>query len=639
MIGVILKNSFEEFQNSDLSKLNEEQEQKILGMLQLSKLYEKFVELKYNVYCENRSKLNLDTEMGKSIVKDDSLDNIIKKLKHFALDSLYNENHLKVFLTETEIRNLNDKKDDVKENGDELGITNRIVDGKTHFIHKTFSEYFAAAFFVENLMKENQKSKIIIEYFLKNMMNAENSAICKFIDSMLDDKILHCTNYDEIPKMEIGIIFFVLKNNWQNIAKFLIDGGINLMGIHENNSVLHLASTLTIRNLRGKEKSILKLIVEKLKSNETEFKILLETKDSDGRTPLFLAIEYGRLDNLKILINTCKEYKILCNVLMEENCNENMLHVAVEENCVDDVLNYILDLLKNEPEKLKALLLKRSDKDDTPLSKATMNRQSNKLKAMLDVCHSHKILDNVFAAENRWGENVFHQAAGKYCHDKVFIHILDLLKSNPEKLKALLVKRSKNDDTPLDLAAIYGQSVKLKSMLDVCHELKILDSVFANENEKGESLLHLAVDGYWEDDIFIYLLNLLKCEPKNLENLLLKKDDDCTYLFLNRASCYAQWNKLKAMLDVCHDFNILDCILTNENRRGESLFHQAVREFWEDNVFIYLVDFFKNKPEKLKSILLKKNHCGYSPVDLPLVYHQSNKLEIMMKACQISESG
>lgn len=184
---------------------------------------------KYEIHCKDKVYLNLDVVAGKNIVEN-SREECVKKCKILALDSLFNEDDLLVLLTKTQSKHLMKYKNEIEENGDGIGIVSQIADDKPQFIHRTFAEYFVAIFFVDNLKKEEKDAQNVVEYFLKNLVNEENSVICDFVDSLLNDETLvHNNKYGElITNVDGHKLYFVLEKKWRNIAEILVENGTDL---------------------------------------------------------------------------------------------------------------------------------------------------------------------------------------------------------------------------------------------------------------------------------------------------------------------------------------------------------------------------------------------------------------------------
>ena len=146
--------------------------------LDLFGLYNRFIEMKYEIYVKEKGRIsttNMTTiEAGKQLVR-----NIIKDHQILALNILFAEEKLAHFQIKSQFTSSD-------ENLTRTGIVQISNEGKLHFIHRTFAEYYVAGYFVNKLTKGSNISKQIKDFLLQKIFrNTEYRLISVFIDGML----------------------------------------------------------------------------------------------------------------------------------------------------------------------------------------------------------------------------------------------------------------------------------------------------------------------------------------------------------------------------------------------------------------------------------------------------------------------
>lgn len=170
MLAEVFETELEQFYNSDLTRPI------LTNKLNLHQLYESFVEKKFSIYFDDKNQ----TDTSKTSAKRDQ--SILKAHylimhQHYALLSLISKKDLEKLLSKEYIKDVQIQKN---------GIIDGVINGKPIFVHKTFAEYFASNYFVDNL---NQKE---VQEFLINfgLVNPEFEVLRSFINSNLEQSNL-----------------------------------------------------------------------------------------------------------------------------------------------------------------------------------------------------------------------------------------------------------------------------------------------------------------------------------------------------------------------------------------------------------------------------------------------------------------
>ena len=105
------------------------------------------------------------------------------------------------------------------------GILISIENNKPQFIHKTFSEYFSAVHIVKELKLNKEK---VMDFFLNELLNEKYEMLCKFIDDLLNSDKNITWQKEKIKNMNGKVLYFAVQNTSFNIAKILVENGIDI---------------------------------------------------------------------------------------------------------------------------------------------------------------------------------------------------------------------------------------------------------------------------------------------------------------------------------------------------------------------------------------------------------------------------
>uniref|UniRef100_A0A914Y3W1 NACHT domain-containing protein n=1 Tax=Panagrolaimus superbus TaxID=310955 RepID=A0A914Y3W1_9BILA len=125
-------------------------------IINLFQLYEKFVEIKIkDKYYYGKTR----TQRGDPILDPmfkSRFEDALNYHQLFALALLVSDESLKQILLHSKQDELKGWTDKMKSGEENAGIIIKIVDGKPHFIHLTFAEYFAALYLTKNCVKASE---------------------------------------------------------------------------------------------------------------------------------------------------------------------------------------------------------------------------------------------------------------------------------------------------------------------------------------------------------------------------------------------------------------------------------------------------------------------------------------------------
>lgn len=99
--------------------------------------------------------------------------------------------------------------------------------------------------------------------------------------------------------------------------------------------------------------------------------------------------------------------------------------------------------------------------------------QLNKMKSILAESAKQGTQLCFITGENERIKNVFYCIANFDCSDETFICLLDLIKSDPVKLKKIFLKINNSGDTTFNMAMEDGQVDKIKSVTEESLKLEI----------------------------------------------------------------------------------------------------------------------------------------------------------------------
>jgi ankyrin repeat protein len=282
MLAEAFQKDFAKFYNSNQVK------PKLPKKLDLLDLYEKFVEEKYRIYCEEKKEQKL-TNVAEQEDNHELYLTFIQKHKKLAFYTLFSE--FKELFSKREIDEIKYLMNTVIAEGKEKkGIIDQVIEGKPRFIHRTFTEYFAADFLVSWLEEEvdGDDEKFVTEKYVKFLLT----------------QILTAPNYDIIRSFfnskfkKIRLTGKTLTLNGKQIARLWAELGSFYK--KQGQTALHVASTES--NIE-----IIDFLLNSFKGDSDTFKALVVATDMYQKNALQLAVLENNDEILKKLLEGIKD--------------------------------------------------------------------------------------------------------------------------------------------------------------------------------------------------------------------------------------------------------------------------------------------------------------------------------------------
>jgi len=144
-------------------------------------LFKKFTEMKFDIYFREKNQMDSSRHVVKILINEYAERHMIS-----AIISLFSVNEFNEYLCAINARDFEKAKKFLRNgSAQDFGIITGTEDGKPHFIHRCFAEYFAAKWLTDNFRQ--------CEKFISNILfNSTNEVIRNIFDRMLaDDSEIH----------------------------------------------------------------------------------------------------------------------------------------------------------------------------------------------------------------------------------------------------------------------------------------------------------------------------------------------------------------------------------------------------------------------------------------------------------------
>jgi ankyrin repeat protein len=261
MLAEAFKEDFESFYVTEKSKPELPQKLKLL------ELYRRFIDRKYDIFFTDKSKFELSNISAERIRKQ-YLKNIQLEHQLLSLEALFTEDEV-TFLQNYDRTTFTD---------DELamiGIAQRNSEGKPHFIHRTFAEYFVADFLIKQLTNKTKQNKQVKELLLSEVLLRKD---CHVIRAFMDGLLENSKPLTEVLK-EYGDILVEQLTKRKVQGPSIVDKTALQKAAEENNTC------------------IIGFILDSLKSGEhsNTLKEMLLDKVHDGKTAWHVAVAAGHI--------------------------------------------------------------------------------------------------------------------------------------------------------------------------------------------------------------------------------------------------------------------------------------------------------------------------------------------------------
>jgi hypothetical protein len=245
--------------------LSGKSEPDLTDKLDLLGLYGRFIESKYDIYFNEKSKFQ-PSNMGADRIRNRDLKNIQVEHQLLALEALFTEDQV------TFVQSY-DRTTFSEEDLAMIGIAQKKNEGKPHFIHRTFAEYFVADFLVNQMTKKNKQHIKLKDLLLNEVLLGKD---CHVIRVFMDGLLEKSKPSTEALK-EYGDVLDEQWNTGEGQRPLIVD-----------TTALHEAAEEN--NVR-----IIRFLLDTLKSGEysNALKVMLLAKNYKRRTAWYVAAEAG----------------------------------------------------------------------------------------------------------------------------------------------------------------------------------------------------------------------------------------------------------------------------------------------------------------------------------------------------------
>lgn len=537
-------------------------------------LYDLFVQKKFYDWFLKEKKIRDFTKSGeKTRAKKEYVES---RSNHelLALCTLFNENEYERILSQEHIQELERIKTDIKNGYHNEGIVDSIINGKPHFIHRSFAEYFAS-FYIGRKMIDKQAAANILKCIDQLLLNASAIFMIGIINK-LDGQFILIEGK--------RLLHFVIEKRYFNFINSLLESGCD--------------------NWAGK-------------------------LDEYGKTPLHYAIENKNLNSVKELlknIDDIYEKDILKHGSFKKPEYEKsklVKFVNIPDKSIPGkiALNYAIQ--KKDLDCAFELLLKGSNIDS--LSDGDVDKLINKmvhhhfpgdvwnhnvynrgiLYVYADQENKYRPIQEklllrapaIFKKLNNWKQSTI--LSYFFVHGRLKV-IKALLQNIDKRKRKKILDNDDNGNTPLD-RVIGSEHISDDDRLEITKYL-FKQSSFKTNNESRNSLTRIlqaaAKHGHIKtfkhfignEKTFFFKLHVMRAAENNQRNIIdyfLKKynrigDENNTILHLLCDSSTVHLKTIKYLIDEGQNINA-----ANEN--NETPLFMAIREDSELNKIKYLV--------------------------------------------------
>jgi ankyrin repeat protein len=575
--------------------LSQKSEPELLHKLDLLVLYRRFTDGKYNIYCKEKYKTPAASNMA---VKE-------QQKRYFeCIESEHQVLALKALFTEDQVALL--QIDDDSPFSDEelarIGIAQRNNEGKLHFIHCTFAEYYVAQFVIKRLNKKTKPHPQMQEFLVSKVLLQTD---CQVIRSFLDG--------------------FLEKSEPSNEALEVYGEKLNDQLKKREHGTLEGATTALHTAATEDNASIIGFLLESLKSGKdlsTVTKMLLAT-DHQGRTALHKAAENDSVQALKKIWEWAEEVTTWKTVAKRDHL------VALSDHSeASDKTHALAEEEELQQDQIKNKLFVAKDKCGNTAWHAAAERGSVKvLEALWTWAKKAKLnTHELLLAQNKEGNTAW-QLAAQTGHLKLLQKLGAWAKEvevNPNELKnKLLLAKDNYGCTVWYRAAESGNLEALETLwfLGKDSELKP-DEMLLAQNKEGITAWKVATQRC-HFKVLKKLCEWAKGEQKDKDvlwdNLLLAKDQYGNTAW-HRAAERGNLETLEALWswakEVEIDTNKLkEVLFLVEDERGETPWHLAAdgdHLAVLEKMWVWAKEKQWDSNDLMKEFLVKKNKYGYT---------------------------
>lgn len=496
--------------------------QALLEGLNISDLYENFVDRKYEIYFDEKNRFS------------DSLSNSNKE----RLKKSYHKDHMRLafkYYFADEPQSLQDSNspfylffsDDSTffankiPNNDEASELSRIgvvqiqgvgKDYKIDFIHRTFAEYFVSELIFDRLQKKvenpnysTESKKRMWEFLLNNIfIQANYNIIRNFINSKLFSHLLVDfegivnelleARISQLPKEETQL-HVAAKEGLLKIALFLLKNapsGYIDAKVEYGDTSLHYA-------VRSNNIAIIKGLLNYAKylNNRNYYQKFINVRNNEATAPLHLAASRGQLDVVRCLVENDANVNVReIPFEVEEEISLSFDHPDFDGYTFSTPILCAVNSDVSEDIKweiVKDLLKANADINIYDINYYTVLHHYT-IKGYLE--HIKYLIEDAKAYldfTSRYHGTPLHIAASNGRLD-----IVEYLVEKGAYINSLHYKSSSNSNTPIYLAANHGHWQVVKYLLEKVEEVVISDNYFS-------TTLHLACRSNQLDIVLLFL--------------------------------------------------------------------------------------------------------------------------------------
>ena len=632
--------------------------------LDLLGLYRRFVEIRYDIYQDEKLQVKISNVHARE-QREYHLTDMIEDHQLLALKELFTGEQV------TKIRN-NRECTFSAAKLPRFGIVELRHDGKLHFIHRIFAEYFVADYLVNHLEEEKKSSEQVLAFILKDIfLKEEYQVIRNFTDGLFSRINLLQKKLQQYGKW----IHDLGKGGVQILHRAAREGNVKIIGFLLN-SVQAAEKPVTAKKLllavddegltgwhhavlRGNMEVLVKLW-EWSESNRTLEELKgkwLLAKDNDGKTALQMAAYEGNLDILLKLWEWAEEKltsEEINNTLLLATNKKGMtaLHVAAFVGN----LNIMLKVWEWAEKKLTTeeinnkLLLATDNEGRTVLQVAAFERN---LGIMLKVWEwaeekltTEEINNKLLLATDNEGRTVLHVAAFEG-NLGIMLKVWEWAekKLTKEEINSKLLLATNNEGrTVLQVAAFEGNLDILLKVWEWAEEKltkeEINNSLLLATDNKGMTALHVAAyKGNMDTMLKVWEWSKDKLTTEEINNKLLLATDNEGRTVLHVAS---NWGNVHILLKVVEwaeekltreEINKLLLVTNNE---GRTVLHVA--SYWGNlDIMLKVLEWAEEKQTRKEinnTLLLFTDNEGMTALHVAAFV---GKLDIMLKVWEWAE--
>jgi len=509
--------------------------------LDLLGLYERCINRKYDVCLEEKFKIS-KTNVGVAGERKKWLKNNAEHHQKLALKMLFAEKQL-------DLLQINSQFTSSDEDLTRTGIVQINYEGKLHFIHRTFAEFYVADYFVNDLTKGSNISQQIQDLLLQEILREEQYRVVRvFVDGLLS----------RLEPSNVAI------KQWGNLIHELEIYGLVTLGKTVREGNVHIIRFL-FRSLEktGETKTLVRVLLRPRLYNQIiwheaaetsqinvlqtlwegakevltqeELSTMFFAQDMFCRTAWKMMVEKGQIDLLHKLWEWAKEaltQEELTNLILSDT-NRFSWHKAIQDGQIESLhtlWEWAKEVLTHE--ELNDLFLYKTGYQLSAWFVAAEKGQMKVLHNWWEWAKevlTKEELNNIFLAKDRNERTAWCRAAEKG-QIEVLNKLWDWAKEilTPEELSNMLLDKDGDERTAWCRAAEKGQIEVLNKLWDWAKEIltpEELNNMFIDKDRDEMTACHMAA-GEGQVEILHKMWELAKqtLTPEELKSMLLTKN-------------------------------------------------------------------------------------------------------------------